>query len=89
MVCRDPINVSTLKHVQRRHYYAREMQDDGAVSVVWIDTKFNVADALTKALKTTRFEELTAQMRCLRVANGKALSAARAALAAHAQVLEE
>ena len=59
-----------MKHVNRRHYFAKEAQIDGEVTFEWIDTKGNLADALTKAL--------TGQMRKLRkltVLGGKALSA--------------
>ena len=67
-----------MKHVARRHYYAREMQTAGEVKVSWVDTKLNVADALPVA----RFEALTAMMRRTSVLGGRALAAMRAALAA-------
>ena len=54
---------SNMKHVARRHYYAREMQAAGEIKVGWVDTKLNVADVLTKALATPRFEALAAMMR--------------------------
>ena len=55
-LARDPVVNNNMKHVARRHYYAREMQTAGEVKVSWIDTKLNVADALTKALPVARFE---------------------------------
>ena len=61
-----------MKHVARRHFYAREMEQDGEISVTRVDTKWNLADALTKALATPRFRELTAQFRRVRVAAGRA-----------------
>ena len=70
-----------MKHVARRHYYAREMQSAGEIKVGWIDTKLNVADALTKALPVQRFEALTALMRRCSVLGGRALAAMRAAVA--------
>ena len=48
-LARDPVVNNNMKHVARRHYYAREMQTAGEVKVSWVDTKLNVADALTKA----------------------------------------
>ena len=43
-----------------------------------VDTKFNISDILTKALKIDRFLELAAQLRRARVHGGKAMSALRA-----------
>ena len=45
-----------------------------------VDTKYNLADALTKALKVDRFKELTALIRRSRVYGGRAVSAMRAVL---------
>ena len=77
-VAKDPVLSSAMKHVARRHFYAREMQDNGEVSIVRVDTKFNISDILTKALKIDRFLELAAQLRRARVHGGKAMSALRA-----------
>ena len=57
---------------------------DGEVKFQWVDTKGNLADALTKALALPQFQALTGQMRKLTVMGGKALSAMRAALAREA-----
>ena len=81
-LARDPVVNNNMKHVARRHYYAREMQTAGEVKVSWVDTKLNVADALTKALPTARFEALAAMMRRVSVLGGRALAAMRAAVAA-------
>jgi len=81
-VARDPVLHSNMKHVTRRHYYAREMQMAGEIKVSWVDTKLNIADALTKAMAVPRFEALTAMMRRSTVLAGRALAAMRAALTA-------
>ena len=81
-LARDPVGNNNMKHVARRHYYAREMQAAGEIKVGWVDTKLNVADVLTKALPVARFEALTAMMRRTTVLGGRALAAMRAALAA-------
>ena len=60
----------------------REMQAVGEIKVGWLDTKLNVADVLTKAMATPRFEALAAMMRRSSVLAGRALAAMRAALAA-------
>ena len=69
-----------MKHVNRRHYFAKEAQLDGEVKFEWVETKGNLADALTKALALPQFQALTGQMRKMTVLGGKALSAMRAAL---------
>ena len=79
-VAKDPVLNNGMKHVARRHYYAKEMQADGEVEITWVETKGNLADALTKALALPLFLELTAKMRRVRVFGGRALSAMRAAV---------
>ena len=54
----------------------------GEIKVSWVDTKLNIADALTKAMAVPRFEALTAMMRRSTVLAGRALAAMRAALTA-------
>ena len=79
-VAKDPVLNNGMKHVARRHYYAKEMQADGEVAVTWIETKLNLADAMTKALPLPHFQKLTAAMRRLQVLGGRAVSAMRAAI---------
>ena len=57
------------------------MQADGEIEVTWVETKLNLADALTKALALPLFVSLTSSMRRVRVLGGRALSAMRVALA--------
>ena len=77
-VARDPVLNSQMKHVARRHFYAREMESDGEIEVTRVHTNWNIADALTKALGRDRFRELTAQFRRARVVGGRALAVVRA-----------
>ena len=79
-VAKDPVMNNGMKHVNRRHYFAKEAQLDGEVKFEWVETKGNLADALTKALALPQFQALTGQMRKMTVLGGKALSAMRAAL---------
>ena len=81
VLAKDPVLNNGMKHVARRHYYAKEMQADGEIEVTWVATKLNVADVLTKALALPQFQELVGRMRRLHVYGGRALSAMRAALA--------
>ena len=66
---------NALKHVRRRYFFVREMRESGELNVCWIEGKENEADALTKALPTARFQELTARFR------GKANKMVRALMA--------
>ena len=84
-VARDPVMNSNMKHVARRHFYAREMEADGEISVARVDTKYNIADALTKAMSASRLRELTAHFRDAKVMAGRALSAMRAAIRGEAE----
>ena len=79
-MAKDPVLNNGMKHVARRHYYAKEMQADGEIEVTWLETKLNIADALTKALALPLFVSLTSSMRRMRVLGGRALSAMSAAL---------
>ena len=59
----------------------REMDEAGEVSVARVDTKWNLADALTKALVgRDRLRMLTAAFRSARVLGGRGLSALRAVM---------
>jgi len=80
-VAMEPVLSSEMKHVRRRHYFARQMQEVGEIVVNWVDTKFNWADALTKALPAARHRELTSQFARLHNASDRARPDAVAALA--------
>ena len=79
-VAKDPVLNNGMKHVARRHYYAKEIVSDGEIEVTWVETKLNLADALTKALALPQFVALVARMRRLQVYGGRALSAMRAVM---------
>ena len=49
---------SKMKHVARRHFFIRELVQDGKVNVSFIRTDDNIADLFTKPLVTRRFQEL-------------------------------
>ena len=56
------MSTSTLKHVQRRHFFVRECVENGELVVLPVDTSRNVADVLTKVLCVARFRELAAAL---------------------------
>ena len=46
------------KHIDRRHFWIREMVEDGRVVVPYVRTDDNIADFLTKPLAWDRFVKL-------------------------------
>ena len=57
-IAKDPVTANNMKHVARRHFYVREMQELGLVRICWWHGKGNEADALTKALPKARHRSL-------------------------------
>ena len=53
------VTANNMKHVARRHFYVREVQEMGLIRVCWWHGKGNEADALTKALPKVRHMSLT------------------------------
>ena len=53
------MTANNMKHVARRHFYVREIQEMGLIRVCWWHGKGNEADALTKALPKVRHMSLT------------------------------
>ena len=61
---KDPFNTNSLKHVKRRHFFAREAEENREIACCPISTAANLADTMTKALAVPRFKLLIS--RCLR-----------------------
>jgi hypothetical protein len=48
-----------MKHVQRRHFYVRDMVESFELEVPFVPTDENIADLFTKPMKSaSRFREL-------------------------------
>ena len=45
-ISKDPVTANNMKHVARRHFYVREVQEMGLIRVCWWHGKGNEADAL-------------------------------------------
>lgn len=54
----DPQFHNRSKHIDIRHHFVRERQDDGTINIVWIPTEEMAADILTKSLPRPKFEKL-------------------------------
>ena len=44
-----------MKHVERRHFYVRELVEDGLLTVPYVYTASNMADFFTKPLPAAQF----------------------------------
>ena len=51
----NPENHSRTKHIDRRHYFVRELVEEGRLVVPFVSTNDNLADFFTKPLKPARF----------------------------------
>ena len=54
----NPENHSRTKHIDRRHYFVRELVEEGRLVVPFVATADNYADFFTKPLKPVRFFHL-------------------------------
>ena len=54
----NPENHARTKHIDRRHYFIRELVEDGRLVVPFVSTVDNYADFFTKPLKPCRFFSL-------------------------------
>ena len=51
----NPENHSRTKHIDRRHYFVRELVEEGRLVVPFVSTVDNLADFFTKPLKPSKF----------------------------------
>ena len=51
----NPEHHSRTKHIDRRHFYVRELVENGELVVPYVKTDDNIADFFTKALTAKRF----------------------------------
>ena len=51
----NPENHARTKHIDRRHYFIRELVEEGRLVVPYVSTVDNHADFFTKPLKPCRF----------------------------------
>ena len=51
----NPENHSRTKHIDRRHYFIRELVEDGKIVVPFVSSVDNLADFFTKPLPSSKF----------------------------------
>ena len=52
MGCPNPQHHNRMKHVQRRHFFVRDMVEAFEIEVPFVRTHDNIADFLTKSMKS-------------------------------------
>jgi hypothetical protein len=58
----NPVNHARAKHIELRHFFIRDAIENGKVKIVYICTKDNWADLLTKACSTGVFRHLISKV---------------------------
>jgi hypothetical protein len=53
---------SRTKHIDVRYHYIRELVENGVIAIEYVNTKENIADALTKNLPGDQYERLLARI---------------------------
>ncbi|GJU03470.1 hypothetical protein Tco_1113808 [Tanacetum coccineum] len=63
----NPIQHSRTKHIDVRYHFIKEQVERGIVEILFVGTKYQLADLFTKALSKDRFKYLFRRlgMRCL------------------------
>ena len=54
-IARNPVFHSKTKHIGIQYHFVREVVEEGIVNMQKIDTKVNLADALTKPVNIDKF----------------------------------
>ena len=66
----NPMHHDRMKHVQRRHFFVRDMVESFEIKVPYVPTNENIADFFTKPLTAKKFHA----MRCI-IMNERAIPA--------------
>ena len=69
-VSHNPEFKERTKHVARRHFWIRELVEDGRIAVPYVKTDHNLADFLTKPLPWSRFVLLRDRIMNVRADDG-------------------
>ena len=57
-VAYNPEHHTRMKHVERRHFFIRELVEEGKIRVPFVRTADNIADFFTKALPPAQFRAM-------------------------------
>ena len=60
-LAKNPVFHERTKHIAVKYYYIRQLIEKGIINLVYINTKDQKADGLTKPLNKTKFKEFLIQ----------------------------
>ena len=67
----NPENHARTKHIERRHYFIRELVEDGTLVVPFVRSDDNLADFFTKPLRASKFFPLRNKIMNVRVSHAQ------------------
>ena len=61
-ISKNPVQHSKTKHIEIRHHFIRNLVEDKKIKIEYIHTEKQLVDIYTKALDTSRFENLRSSL---------------------------
>jgi hypothetical protein len=61
-LAKNPVFHERTKHIAVKYYYIRQLIEKGTIDLVYINTKDQRSDGLTKPLNKTKFKEFLIQI---------------------------
>ena len=62
VLAKNPIFYEWTKHIAVKYHYIRQLIEEGTIDLVYINTKDQKSDRLTKLLDKTKFRKFLAQL---------------------------
>ena len=58
----NPVNHERTKHIDIQYHFIRQVVGAGVVQLYYVNTKSNISDLLTKAVKRSVFQKLVGEL---------------------------